>query len=86
MTSPMAAANSGWSRADLRPLSAPEVEQYIKFRCLVAGGSGAIFEKTAFPLVHDLSGGIPREINRICHEAMTRAMTRRLKTIGADLF
>jgi general secretion pathway protein A len=73
-------------RADLRPLSAPEVEQYIKFRCLVAGGNGAIFERTTFPLIHDLSGGIPREINRICYDAMTRAMTRRQKTIGAELF
>jgi general secretion pathway protein A len=73
-------------RADLRPLAAPEVEQYVKFRCLVAGGNGSVFEKTVFPLIHELSGGIPREINRICYEAMTRAMSRGQKTIGVTLF
>jgi general secretion pathway protein A len=73
-------------RADLRPLEPPEVEQYIKFRCLVAGGNGAVFEKTTFPLIHELSGGIPREINRFCYEAMTRAAVRKRKTIGPDLF
>jgi len=73
-------------RADLRPLAAPEVEQYVKFRCLVAGGNGSVFEKTVFPLIHEMSGGIPREINRICYEAMTRAMSRGQKTIGVSLF
>jgi len=73
-------------RADLQPLSAPETEQYVKFRCLVAGGNGSVFEKTTFPLIHELSGGIPREINRICYDAMIRALSRQRKTIGPDLF
>ena len=73
-------------RADLQPLGPPEVEQYIKFRCLVAGGNGAVFEKTTFPLIHELSGGIPREINRFCYEAMTRAAVRKQKTIGPSVF
>jgi len=73
-------------RADLQPLAAAEVEQYIKFRCLVAGGSGAIFEKATFSLIHELSDGIPREINRICYAAMTRAAVRKQKTIGVGLF
>jgi len=72
-------------RADLRPLTISEVEQYIKFRCLVAGGSGSIFDKITFPMIHELSGGIPREINRICYEAMSRAMSRQRKNIGPDL-
>ncbi|KPL10672.1 hypothetical protein AMJ85_05385 [candidate division BRC1 bacterium SM23_51] len=73
-------------RADLRPLSAPEVEQYVKFRCLVAGGSGSIFEGPTFPMIHELSEGVPREINRVCYRAMTRAVSRRRKTISPDLF
>jgi type II secretory pathway predicted ATPase ExeA len=73
-------------RADLQPLSVHEVEQYVKFRCLVAGGSGAIFERATFPLIHELSRGIPREVNRVCHEAMTRAMARRRESITTDLF
>jgi len=73
-------------RADLQPLGPSEVEQYVKFRCLVAGGNGAVFEKATFPLIHELSGGIPREINRFCYEAMTRAAVRKRKTIGPDLF
>jgi len=78
--------NRVFVRADLQPLSAHEVEQYIKFRCLVAGGNGNVFEKTTFPMIYELSGGIPREINRICYEAMIRAVCRQQKTIGPDLF
>jgi general secretion pathway protein A len=78
--------NRVFVRADLRPLDACAVEQYVKFRCLVAGGSGGIFEKTTFPLIYELSGGIPREINRVCYEALTRAAARRKNTIGPELF
>ncbi|MCX8038682.1 MAG: AAA family ATPase [Candidatus Sumerlaeia bacterium] len=73
-------------RADLRPLDAAAVEQYIKFRCLVAGGNGSIFDKAVFPRIHELSGGIPREINRICYEAMTQAALRQSTMIGMELF
>jgi len=73
-------------RADLRSLDAHEVEQYVKFRCLVAGGNAGLFERTTFPLIHELSGGIPREINRICYEALIRGALRQKKTIGPDLF
>ena len=72
-------------RADLRPLSAAEVEQYIKFRCLVGGGNGSVFEPAAFPAIHEQSGGIPREINRICYNAMVRAAARRQQSIGPDV-
>jgi general secretion pathway protein A len=72
-------------RSDLQPLSAHEVEQYVKFRCLVAGGNGAVFERVTFPMIHERSGGIPREINRICYTAMERAAERRRKSIGLEV-
>lgn len=73
-------------RADLRPLATAEVEQYVKFRCLVAGGNGSVFEKTTFPIIQEQSAGIPREINRICYNAMVRAASRRLDSIDTDMF
>lgn len=77
--------NRVFIRGDLRPLSEEEVEQYVKFRCLVAGGKGTIFDPSIFSKIHEMSGGIPREINRICFNAMSRAMTRRADAIGVDL-
>ncbi len=57
-------------RARLRPLSREEVEQYVKFRCLVAGGSPQLFVSDTFDLIFDYAMGIPREVNRVCHNAL----------------
>jgi type II secretory pathway predicted ATPase ExeA len=39
----------------------------------MAGGHGQLFAAETFTLIHELSQGIPREINRICHNALTLA-------------
>ena len=57
-------------RVQLRPLNTGEVEQYVKFRSLMAGGKPNLFEKDSFAAIHKLSEGVPREINRICHNAL----------------
>jgi general secretion pathway protein A len=59
-----------FSRTEIRPLRASEVEQYVKFRMLVAGGRPGIFSPAAIEPLFRHSGGIPREINRICHNAL----------------
>lgn len=62
-----------FERVVLRPLNRGEVEQYVKFRCLMVGGGPGLFAPETFDAIFEMSGGVPREINRICHTAMTRA-------------
>ncbi len=59
-----------FTRSEIRPLDHAEVKQYIKFRLMMAGGKSDLFPHDAIDLVHKNSGGIPREINRICHNAL----------------
>jgi type II secretory pathway predicted ATPase ExeA len=39
---------------------------YVRFRMQRAGGDPGIFTPEAIERIHDLSGGIPRRINRLC--------------------
>lgn len=72
-------------RASLRPLSNNEVEQYIKFRCLMSGGNQNIFSPKIFPIITQLTKGIPREINRICHNAILSAAAKSKRQIDENL-
>ena len=73
--------NRMFVRARLRPLNVAETRQYIKFRCLVSGGLASVFGDDFFAEVHRLSGGIPRDINRLCHGALFEAARRGAKTV-----
>jgi type II secretory pathway predicted ATPase ExeA len=66
-------ANRMFIRARLRPLTAEETEQYVKFRCLISGGRPSIFASDVYGPLHELSRGIPRDINRLCHTALFEA-------------
>ena len=68
-------------RAHLRPLTPDEVEQYVKFRCLVAGGRTEIFEDATYLRIHEATEGIPREINRLCLNALLLAAESHLPRI-----
>ncbi|MBX7244470.1 MAG: AAA family ATPase [Candidatus Sumerlaeaceae bacterium] len=77
--------NRMFVRARLRPLSESETRQYIKFRCLVSGGNANIFPDDFYAVIHEASGGIPREINRLCHTALLEAARRGTATVTPDL-
>lgn len=53
-------------RYHLRPFSADETADYIRFRLEAAGGRGALFTKDAIEEVFVLSRGICRVINNLC--------------------
>ncbi len=59
----------------LAPLSVAELEQYLKYRILKCGGRAEMIPPPLFPLIHELSGGIPREANRLLYAACIEAMT-----------
>jgi general secretion pathway protein A len=54
----------------LRPLSYDETLAYITHRLQVAGSQQAMFEPQALDAIFELSGGIPRKINRLCDLAL----------------
>lgn len=65
-----------FARTEIRPLRKSEIEQYVKFRLLMAGGSSQLFSDDVYEPLLEYSRGIPREINRLCHNAL--ALTARL--------
>lgn len=61
------------ARYHLLPLSQQELVAYIKHRLSIADCHRAIFNKGALATIHQLSQGIPRLINLICHSALMEA-------------
>ena len=68
----------------LRPLTAEETVRYISHRLTVAGGSPDVFDPATIGLIYELSGGVPRKINRICDLAMLMAFANEMETVGSE--
>lgn len=59
---------------DLKPLSREEMEQYIRYRLIIAGANGRPeFTRAAMRRIYRHSGGIPRLINNLCDKALLSA-------------
>lgn len=70
----------------LAPLSREEVERYINHRLRAAGcRNGLLLTARAVERITELSGGIPRNINNICFNALSLGCSLRLKTIDVDV-
>jgi type II secretory pathway predicted ATPase ExeA len=69
----------------LNALSLTDADAYIKHRLTVAGGSDAIFHRTAVSLIHSLSRGIPRLINQLCDLSLVYAFAERRQVVTFDL-
>jgi type II secretory pathway predicted ATPase ExeA len=61
------------ARYHLLPLTPSEQGQYIQHRLLVADCTRALFDKGALKKIHQLSQGIPRLTNLLCHSALMQA-------------
>ncbi len=61
------------ARYHLMPLTKSELNQYISHRLLVADCTRALFDKGAIAKVHQLSQGVPRLTNLLCHSALMLA-------------
>jgi type II secretory pathway predicted ATPase ExeA len=64
-------------RSELKPLTAGETGQYVKFRLLVAGRSEALFTESALTALHGVSEGIGRRINKLCMLALVDGYLQR---------
>jgi type II secretory pathway predicted ATPase ExeA len=61
-------------------MSAAECEQYVKFRLLVAGRIADLFDPAAFAALHAGSGGISRNLSKLCMLTLLQgAMTGKTK-------
>lgn len=70
----------------LRPLGVSETGDYIEHRLRVAGHSGPpLFNRGAVSAVAHLSGGIPRNINNLCFNALSLGYAGCRKTIDSDI-
>ena len=57
-------------RAMLHSLSADETARYVRFRLEVAGARRAMFDAAALEEIAQLSGSVPRRINRLADLAL----------------
>lgn len=72
-------------RVELLPLSVQDCAQYIKFRLLVAGGSGEIFDATALSALHYCSGGTCRNINKLCYLSLLQGYIEKKPAIDSTI-
>jgi hypothetical protein len=71
--------------ARVEPLGEDEVAEYIQHRLSVVGRSEELFLPEAITLAAEVSGGIPRWLNQVCHGALTLAWADDLDRVTADL-
>jgi general secretion pathway protein A len=73
-------------RCQLRPLTLQETAQYVAARVRVAGGHPEqLFTREAIGLIHERSGGIPRTISVICHNALINAFALGRRFVDAEI-
>jgi type II secretory pathway predicted ATPase ExeA len=69
----------------LRPLSQPEVVQYIQFRLSAAGAQHSLFTSEAAGLIAKASGGVPRVINILCDTALVYGFSLALPQVTPEI-
>ena len=70
----------------LRPFAPVDVVKYVAHRLSIAGYRGnAPFTPAALEAIAKLSGGVPREINRLCFSALSMGCALERKLIDADI-
>jgi general secretion pathway protein A len=72
-------------RFHLAPLGREQTTTYIDFQLKGAGGSEKLFDDAAKQLIHDYSGGIPRQINNLATACLLQAATQKAERIGETL-
>lgn len=68
----------------LQSFNADETASYINHRLQAAGATREIFAIDALQAAHQLTGGIPRQLNRLCDLALVVGFAARQHTIDAE--
>jgi len=71
----------------INPLDEIETERMINFRLKKAGYSGnrGLFTKESIKKIYDYTQGYPRQISRICHDAVETLIMEDHETVTSDL-
>lgn len=72
-------------RFSLHALSKEQTSAYIDSRITMAGGNDKIFDTEAKDLIHDYTGGVPRQINNVATACLINAASRNIKKINEPL-
>ena len=73
-------------RPKLVPLDEEQTAEYVKKRLKIAGGDPELFDSDALLVVHQVSHGVPRGINALCHLCLVKAgQNENSNRIGPDL-
>lgn len=81
----------GWSAEDLFPqcvlgaMAPADTAAYVSHRLRLAGGDCSLFTPAAMPLIHDLSGGVPRRMNRLCDLSLLIGYANNCEQINESL-
>lgn len=70
----------------LRPLAPAETKAYVEHRLSVAGASSHLIAPDAFDALHELSRGLPRQINRLCDLALLIGFADQREQLTAEQF
>ena len=72
-------------RYHLAPLSKTQTASYIDFQLKQAGGSEKLFEDSTKALIHDYSGGIPRQINNLATASLLLASAENAPRVSESI-
>ncbi len=64
------------ARYHLLPLTKQELQQYMSHRLFVADCTRQLFSNSAIAKLHQLSQGIPRLVNLLCHQSLLLAFNK----------
>jgi general secretion pathway protein A len=70
---------------EIKPLERRQTESYVQKRLETSGRAQTVFRADAIDELQQLTGGIPREINRLCDLALLAGMNESLTAIDRDL-
>lgn len=76
--------NRMYLRGELRPMNAEECTQYIKFRLMAAGRISDLFDSNAFEAAHARSGGVCRNLNKLCMLTLLQGALQGKSVIDAE--
>jgi general secretion pathway protein A len=69
----------------MHSMSKTQTPAYIDYRIIKAGGKEKIFEPQAKDLIHDYTGGVPRQVNNVATACLINAAARGEKIITEAL-
>lgn len=71
-------------RYHMSGLSLDEIKIYVEGHLKLAGRLDPLFEESSFVVLHQLSQGLPRKVNKFCLAAMNLVMFEKRKQVTAD--